>query len=84
MHYIVNYTTHREDTSFEIERLILDKGVNASALDEYNRTVLHYALVHIENEKEKILNDPIEIISNLYNYAKIDANTKGIHYITYI
>ena len=78
LHYIVSYTTHREDTSIEIERLILDKGVNASALDEYNRTVLHYALIKIDNEKDKFKNDPIEIISNLFNYAKIDANTKGI------
>ncbi len=74
VHYIVNRSIREEDTSFEIERMVFDKGVNSNVVDVYNRSPLHYAFINISNEKKTLKNDPIELVSTIFNLTKIDAN----------
>ena len=65
LHYAVNMSSASSDASFEVERTLIDLGININARDRLSRTPMHYAFVKIGDWKNETAVDPIETVSSL-------------------
>lgn len=74
LHYAVNMSSASSDASFEVERLLIDLGIEINARDKANRTPLHYAFVKIGDWENKTAVDPIETVSSLCGIKGLETD----------
>ena len=78
LHQAVGWSSTHNDTSFDMERFLLENGAKINATDKNLRTPLHYAFVR-ENQlypssKET---DPVETVTSLLGIPECDHTVRG-------
>lgn len=78
LHHAVIRSSSNTDTSFAMERLLLDKGADVNARDENLRTPLHFAFVgQFETSCHSKNKDPVETVTSLLGIPECDHKAKG-------
>lgn len=62
------------DASFEVERLLIDLGIELNKRDKNGRTPLHYAFVKIGDWENKTSCDPIETVSSMCGIKGLETD----------
>jgi ankyrin repeat protein len=62
------------EANFDLERLLIKKGIDMNAKDERGRTPLTYAFVKIGKHSEYSEIDPIETVSSYCGYKDIKVD----------
>ena len=65
IHVAINSGRDDADLSLDLESLLIKFGADVNALDDFQRTPLHYAFTSLENRHEASPTDPIQIVSIL-------------------
>lgn len=79
LHHAVIRSCSSTDTSFAMEKLLLDNGADINAKDKNLRTPLHFAFVRAEDAYARPRNiDPIETVTGLLGYSGCDILARGI------
>ena len=78
LHHAVVRSSSSTDTSFVMERLLLDKGADINAKDKNLRTPLHFAFVGAEDSYARPRNiDPVETVTSLLGIPECDHAARG-------
>ena len=65
IHVAINSGRDDADLSLDLESLLIKFGADVNALDDFQRTPLHYAFTSLKNRHEASPTDPIQIVSIL-------------------
>ncbi len=76
IHWAINLSNADADASNEIENVLLSSGGNINALDNRNRTPLHYAFVKIGDPFNTTAIDPIETVSNILSRQNVQLDVR--------
>lgn len=76
LHRAVARSAAYNDTSFSLERYLLEQGADVNARDKNMRTPLHYAFAP-DLPTGKHSNDPVETVTSLLGVPECDHAVKG-------
>ena len=76
LHYAINNSSPRIDSTSEMENLLLDYGADVNACDIRGRTPLHYSFVKINNWQDYSVIDPIEVVTTLCSKKEINIDVQ--------
>ena len=76
LHYAINNSSPKIDSTSEMENLLLDFGADLNACDIRGRTPLHYAFVKMRNWQDSSVIDPIEAVTTLCSKIDIDIDVQ--------
>ena len=71
LHIAVNASVPNTEANFDLERLLIKKGINMNQKDKRGRTPLTYAFIKIGKPEEYTEIDPIETVSSYCGYKDI-------------
>lgn len=71
LHIAVNASVPNTEANFDLERLLIKKGINMNQKDDWGRTPLTYAFIKIGKPEEYHEIDPIETVSSYCGYKDI-------------
>lgn len=87
LHWSLNQTTPENSNNFDLEEILIDRGIQINEKDNVGRPPIFYLFTKIENEfiNEKL--DPIEIFSYMISFKQMDLEqvdylgNRLIHYL---
>jgi ankyrin repeat protein len=87
LHWSLNQTTPQNSNNFDLEEILLEKGVNLNEKDKFGRPPIFYLFTKVENEFINTKLDPIEIFSYMISFKGMDLEqidylgNRLIHYL---